>query len=381
MEQAESPEQASSWRKAGRRQKYLVQEQKARVQQFVQERTAVLLSGAAIDEQAVEYDLSQAYQVAGLKPPVVRWFASPLEFLRAHYLPFEQHILQDDVELRVQKGRGTRKQKPANNHIVQDIERCLRQSLPRELIRRLQERVYRSVYDYVVANQDDKFWLEASRHRWQCGAGDLNDYLEDQIQRGVRGLFYLERSMLWHLCHELYQESELIHFARFSEAVYGYRLGASEAWVVQNALRCSFDEHGRLHNEYGACIEFRDGWQIYAWHGVVVPAHVILSPEKLTREDWLTTSDIEVRRVIQEMMPDFVEQLGGRFLDSGTRGCLYAIDLPGDPEKVAHYVQVSDNSTGRIYYLRVPPSLTHANEAVAWTFGLSEQEYQPEQET
>jgi hypothetical protein len=33
------------------------------------------------------------------------------------------------------------------------------------------------------------------------------------------------------------------------------------------------------------------------------------------------------------------------------------------------------------YYLRVSPSILYADEAVAWTFGLSKKEYQPEQET
>jgi len=47
---------------------------------------------------------------------------------------------------------------------------------------------------------------------------------------------------------------------------------------------------------------------------------------------------------------------------------------------VAHYVRVRDSSSEREYYLRVPPEIMRADEAVAWTFGLTEEEYQPEQE-
>ncbi|GHO96910.1 hypothetical protein KSF_069580 [Reticulibacter mediterranei] len=57
------------------------------------------------------------------------------------------------------------------------------------------------------------------------------------------------------------------------------------------------------------------------------------------------------------------------------------VDLGNDPEGVAHYVQVRDASTQRQYYLRVPPSIRRADEAIAWTFGLDEQDYQPGQET
>ena len=56
--------------------------------------------------------------------------------------------------------------------------------------------------------------------------------------------------------------------------------------------------------------------------------------------------------------------------------------LPGnDPEQVARYVQVQDASTERQYFLRVPPTIQTAAEAVAWSFGLPGKEYRPEQET
>jgi hypothetical protein len=48
---------------------------------------------------------------------------------------------------------------------------------------------------------------------------------------------------------------------------------------------------------------------------------------------------------------------------------------------VAHYVRIQDSSTERQYYLRVPPTIQSADEAVAWTLGPNGQEYQPEQET
>jgi hypothetical protein len=69
------------------------------------------------------------------------------------------------------------------------------------------------------------------------------------------------------------------------------------------------------------------------------------------------------------------------YIDKGTRGELIEVDLGNDPERVAHYVHVQDTTTQRQYYLRVPPSIRRADEAIIWTFGLSEQEYKPVQET
>jgi hypothetical protein len=109
---------------------------------------------------------------------------------------------------------------------------------------------------------------------------------------------------------------------------------------------------------------------------------VIRAPERLTREDWSDARNIEVRRVIQERMgARFIAELGGAVLDEGLRGILYEVDLRGDPERVARYVQVRDASTQREYYLRVPPQIRTADEAVAWTFGLAAGEYRPMQES
>jgi hypothetical protein len=72
----------------------------------------------------------------------------------------------------------------------------------------------------------------------------------------------------------------------------------------------------------------------------------------------------------------------GRSLTAGSPGgTLYEVALPGDPERVARYVQVQDASTERQYFLRVPPTIQTAAEAVAWSFGLSGQDYHPVQKT
>jgi hypothetical protein len=138
-----------------------------------------------------------------------------------------------------------------------------------------------------------------------------------------------------------------------------------------------------LHNETGKCIEYPDGWGFWAWHGVRVTEQFILAPEALTREDFLNESNAEVRRIIQERMGQrFVPELGGVVLESSPRGTLYEVRLPeDDPEGVARYVQVQDASTERQYFLRVPPTIQTAAEAVAWSFGLSVEAYGPAHET
>jgi hypothetical protein len=107
-----------------------------------------------------------------------------------------------------------------------------------------------------------------------------------------------------------------------------------------------------------------------------VPEQVILATERLARDDFLSEPNVEVRRVIQARMGShFVSELGGVVIDSGPRGTLYKVGLPGDPEGFARYLQVQDASPERQYFLRVPPTIQTAAEAVAWNFGLSVEEY------
>jgi hypothetical protein len=77
----------------------------------------------------------------------------------------------------------------------------------------------------------------------------------------------------------------------------------------------------------------------------------------------------------------FVPELGGVVLDREPRGTLYEVAMPDDPERVARYVQVQDASTERQYFLRVPPTVQTAAEAVAWSFQMAVEEYDPAQET
>ena len=207
--------------------------------------------------------------------------------------------------------------------------------------------------------------------------------VEDSVWASVRAYHETPWLAVYHFFAEYLAPNDLQALAHFNERVSGHRLGRAVALLVRRPTALCRDAAGRLHSATGKCLEYRDGWGCYAWHGVRVPERVILAPETLTRDDFLNERDVEVRRAIQERMGDrFVSELGGVVLDSGPRGTLYEVRLPAaDPERVARYVQVQDVSTERRYVLRVPPSIQTATEAVAWSFALSAEEYAPKQET
>ncbi len=109
----------------------------------------------------------------------------------------------------------------------------------------------------------------------------------------------------------------------------------------------------------------------------------------MTKKDWVDEKNAEVRRVIQERMgSDFPKKIGCKLIDKPSKDFrkhnllgLYAVDLPNDPDKVAHYIRVKDHSTNRIFYLRTPTTINSADDSLSWTFGLTAKEYNPILET
>ena len=141
----------------------------------------------------------------------------------------------------------------------------------------------------------------------------------------------------------------------------------------------------RLHNERFAALE-SDLENLYFWHGVLVPAFVVLRPDWVTLKHIEDEENVEVRRVM-------IERYGqARYLmDSGAAevhrddfGILYRREVPGDEPivmvKVVNSTPEPDGSF-KDYFLRVPPQMERARQAVAWTFGKEEMAYAPELQT
>ena len=150
------------------------------------------------------------------------------------------------------------------------------------------------------------------------------------------------------------------------------------------------DAENRLHSKDSPAIKFADGYKEYFYHGMAVPEKWILHPEKLKKADWSNEQNLEKRRVIQELMGDtFPKKIGSKLIAKPSKEYkakhnllgLYEVTLPNDPENTAHYIRVKDHSTKREYYLRTDPKIKDADEALAWSFGLTKETYNPIQET
>jgi hypothetical protein len=167
------------------------------------------------------------------------------------------------------------------------------------------------------------------------------------------------------------------------------------AILTDRPCHLSRDDQGRLHDPLDAAIKYRDGWGVYAWHGVRVPAHVITDPGSITVAQIQSEPNAEVRRVMLERygVDKYAKDAGLHVVDRSDFGTLYREAGGNDPITV---VQVTNSTpepdgTYKDYWLNVhpdlcplpdgddselgePQSLTALN-AVASTFGLTGAEY------
>lgn len=152
--------------------------------------------------------------------------------------------------------------------------------------------------------------------------------------------------------------------------------------LTERPDRLSRDAEGRLHSADGMALRYRDQWGIYAWHGVRVNEALIMRPDTLTPHQILQERNAEVRRVMFARYGEerFMRDSGVLPIHSDDCGDLYRVDVPDDEPLVMVRVLNSTaepDGARKPYWLRVPPDMTQARAAVAWTFGLTARQYAP----
>jgi hypothetical protein len=142
---------------------------------------------------------------------------------------------------------------------------------------------------------------------------------------------------------------------------------------------------GRLHAESRPAVEWPCS-RLYFWRGVRVPRHMIEEPGAITLASIFDEGNLEVRRIMIERYGHarFLSDLGAKPVASDDFGTLYRVEFADDEllalVKVTNSTPEPDGSR-KEYFLRVPPSMRTAREAVAWTFGVPVSGYAPLMET
>jgi hypothetical protein len=155
-------------------------------------------------------------------------------------------------------------------------------------------------------------------------------------------------------------------------------------WIAERPNVLRMDARGRLHCIDGPALRYRDGWSLYAWKGIEVPAWMIEHPEGITPRAISDEFDpVQRNTMIDIMTPE-------RFVASGDPICV-SKDETGvlwrrrwshrgvtigswTALEVMDGTPLADGARRR-YVLRVPSHLKTAREAAAWTYGLTAGQY------
>lgn len=155
---------------------------------------------------------------------------------------------------------------------------------------------------------------------------------------------------------------------------------ATVCWLVEPCMTINVDNRGRLHARHGPALQCRDGWSMYAWKGVPLPARLIERAEDITPDHIAREFDPVIRRCMLDLMtPErFIRNGYATMVASDETGILWRKQwFDGDAWAAVEVINGTPEPDGthKCYFLQVPPAMRTPREAVAWTYGLSEREY------
>ena len=142
------------------------------------------------------------------------------------------------------------------------------------------------------------------------------------------------------------------------------------------------DNVGRLHRGDGPALAYPDGYALHAWRGMPVPTDLLAELPRLTANRITAEPNAELRRIMLEHYgyERYLREAGARRVHHDECGTLWRLTFRDDePLTMVEVVNATPEPDGehRVYWLRVPPRTSTAREGVAWTFGLTAEEYAP----
>lgn len=337
---------------------------------------------APMNRERAERGVQNLYKHSGVPAPQCQWFESPPDFLEALFwlrerqpgreLWYDLRIEQSELfttiaELYLGEQNDAQMQAAVQQQMRSRFETFNRGTLLQALEQEMRPRLPRLTFVSPPAT--------------------FSTTVEDAMEMlPALGALALARG---------YEASRLTLTDRMHTCLNIWRELAETCWWIwpceTECLLCErptgiWQDVGRLHRINGPAMTFRDGWQIFAWHGVSVPREIIEHPETITREQIDREANLELRRILIERYGEerYLEETASRILQSDTYGTLYRRTVPGqEPTLMVRVVNSTPEPDGsyKIYRLRVPPWIRTARQAVAWTFDLPESLYSPQQET
>jgi hypothetical protein len=197
---------------------------------------------------------------------------------------------------------------------------------------------------------------------------------------GQRDLAWLGVYEYFHDVCDLRAETEALRGLWLVAKNAGWMLPREDVcWLTERPNILRSDAKDRLHSARGPALQYPDGWSLYAWKGVIVPPWLIERPEDMTLEAIDRESDVHVRRCMIEIMTpeQFVASGGAVRIGEDETGILWRKIWAFDAWIAVEVINGTPGPDGmrKHFFLQVPPQMRTPRQAVAWTYGMSEEQY------
>lgn len=351
----------------------------------VRERWAAVRIGQADgDRAAAEAGVKSAYSVAGLAPPSeIVWCGGPVELARAW--EDARSNLAIGANVRVAVVESVRERTSAS------VLPCLSahvSALIRDAVRSpIADTAGAAVVDIVGQRSRD---LRPPLRTRLLGAWQHLTRMRRPLGRGLgfarAGISPHELGWLApyeFVCNSfgLQREANLLEGLRLVAANTGWMLPHEHVcWLSARHSILGIDARGRLHSATGPALAYRDGWSLHAWKGVEIRKEAIERPETVTVARINMEPNSVVRRCLIEIMTPqrFIAAGGAERIEQDEAGVLWRKAWwAGDAWAAVEVVDGTPGPDGyrKHYFLQVPPEVHSARAAVAWSYGVSEQQY------
>jgi hypothetical protein len=137
-------------------------------------------------------------------------------------------------------------------------------------------------------------------------------------------------------------------------------------------------------------VQYKDGTMEFLRHGIPVDQKFLLHPEKLVLSNILSGNNIRYQNLLLELYGfERICREHGRASSYDNSGTLWRVDLINNAwGEFTHmrFVEVINSTpekdgSYKHFFKRVPPEMSTPKEAVAWTFGVNGNDYNPGQQS
>jgi hypothetical protein len=406
----------------------LTDQQKARFGEFVERWTKIGLSTELANRPLAEEALIKMYKIANLAPPKIVWCGSPLSMALTRGVLLASvggsvwasvgASVGDSVWDSVRASVGDSVWDSVRDSVGDSVWASVRDSVRASVGpsvwdsvgASVRDSVRDSVGDSVGDSVRDSVRASVGASVWDSVGASVRDSVRDSVGdsvwasvwASVGASVYGQHDAEWLAFYSFF--NEVLELKKETEKLEGLCQLAQNAgwalphknlcWIAERHTTLNRDERGLLHSLRGPACVYPDGWGIYAVHGVRVKPEIIEKPHLITTKQIDQETNAEIKRVMIDQFrcgeeingpAAYIKEVGAKRLDHNESfGTLWHRNMPNDePIVMLEVVNSTPEPDGKWkhYFLRVPPTITTAHEASAWTFNMKASEYKPEIET